>query len=89
MEHRAGEQGSVAIKIRDETNINVQGAKGWKRILNVRTAEKTRVDDRRMSKAIGGGHIRQGFRRHDNSLGFFKRCQMVSVKTVRSLSSFK
>ena len=28
MEHRAGEQGSVAIRIRDETNINVQGAKG-------------------------------------------------------------
>ena len=44
MEHRAGEQGSVAIKIRDETNINVQGAKGWKKILNVRTAEKIRND---------------------------------------------
>ena len=82
MEHRAGEQGSVAIKIRDETNINVQGAKSWKNILNIRTAEKMRVADRRMSKAAGGGHIRQGFRRHDNALGVFKRCQMVSVKTV-------
>lgn len=50
--------------------------------LNVWTAEKTRVGDRKVSKAIGGGHIRQGFRRHDNSLGFFKRCQMVSVKMV-------
>lgn len=45
MEHRASEQESVAIKIRDETNINVQGAKSWKKILNVRTTEKMRVDE--------------------------------------------